>query len=234
MKKKPKHKIILTGGGDSKHFRDIDLKFKSWLPPRCNILLVPLGTNRKNHNYALKRIKSTFKVLKFNNIAVCSDLSNLSWDFLSLFHAVYIDGGNTFTLMHHIQQAKVNKLFKKFLDHGGIINGDSAGAIVLGKKVDSAYFGEVADRNRAGLKDYSGLNFLSHWHIHCHYTEDEKEEIKDYVKSGRKLIALPDNGAVAVHGDKLRVIGKSSIVLYHRNKNIVIKPGKSIDLKSVF
>jgi dipeptidase E len=234
MKKKSIKKIILTGGGESKHFRQVDLIFKSWLPPRCNILLIPVATNRRNHAYSLKRIKQTFKVLNFNNVAVCNDLSTLTWEFLSLFHAVYIDGGNTFTLMSELKINKTKKLLAKFTDNGGIINGDSAGAIVLGKKVDSAYFGEIADRNIAKLKDYNGLNFLSQWYVHCHYDESENPEIKAYVKTGKRLLALADDTAIAMEGDKVVVTGKGSLHLFSGQKYVEVKPGKKIQLSSVF
>lgn len=233
MKNKNENTLILTGGGESKYFKEIDLKFKSLLPSKCNILLIPLASNRKNHSAILKRIKQTFNVLRFNNISICQDLTKINWDYLSLFHAIYIDGGNTFTLMKLLQERKVKSLFRRYLKEGGIINGDSAGAIVLGKKVDSAYFGTSKDKNFAGLKDYTGLNFIFNWYIHCHYDVSEDKQIFDYVKSGKKLIALSEKSAVFIKGNKLKVIGKHSAYIFTKNKKLEIKQNKQIKLNEI-
>jgi peptidase E len=225
------HQFILTGGGDSSCFKLIDLQFKKLLPPQANILLIPVASKRKNHAYCLRRIKYTFKHLKFNKVKLCDDLQTLSWDYLSLFHAIYIDGGNTFLLANYLHQSSLKKLFIKFLDQQGVINADSAGAIVLGKNILTAQIGENPDQMKMKLSHYRGLNLLNGWNVHCHFDpETEREEVLDYSKRFGKTLCLTESTAIFIKNNRGLVIGIGDLYLVSQTKIITIKPGQSFKL----
>ena len=153
-------KLIMTGGGDSDHFKEIDEYFINLLDNDPSLLFIPLAGDEDTWQNGLERIQQTFSTINFNSIEMCLDLAGLDKEYLSRFHAIYIDGGNTFQLMSKIRHTHAYELFHQFLHLGGVINGDSAGAIVLGAHLETAHFGDIGDENEAGIISYQGLNFL--------------------------------------------------------------------------
>lgn len=223
--------IILTGGGDSKYFKSIDRKFKKLMPALSNIMLIPVATNRRNHSYCLKRIKETFDQLKFNKISVCSELDKLKYDTLELHHALYIDGGNTFKLIQSIRNSNFKKLVTKFIAKNGIINADSAGAIVLGKNISTALIGKIADKNSVQINKYQGMNMLYNYSIHCHF--DPKEEMQELLKFSKlkgATLALTEKTAIYLNGRKGEVIGLGHLYIFKNGKLKVIKPKERFNL----
>lgn len=216
----------MTGGGDSEHFSEIDAKFISLFDINPRLLFIPLAGKRNDWDNGLERIKETFSTIKFKKINMCLDLTELTWDSLKMYSAIYIDGGNTFQLMSKIRHTHTFELFHKFLHQGGVINGDSAGAIVLGSHLETAHFGEIPDENEVGIISYQGLNFLGRWAVHCHYEESEDSEIMDFVIDyGFPVIALHETSAVYLHNNLLHVIGKSSVALFNQHGKMVVDPG---------
>lgn len=216
--------IIITGGGDSKYFKQIDRRFKKVLPPLSNIMLIPVATNRRNHSYCLKRIKETFDQLKFNKIDVCSDLKKLDYARLELFHAIYIDGGNTFKLIDEIRKSNFKNNLKKFVLKKGIINADSAGAIILGKNISSAKIGKIADKNTVNISRFQGLNLLYDYSVHCHF--DPEDEMEDLIELSKKtaVIALTEKTAIYLNNKSGEVIGLGSLYIFKNKKVKIIKP----------
>lgn len=228
-------KLILTGGGDSQYFEAIDAHFISLLGSDPSLLFIPLAGDESEWNNGLERIKETFSTISFDRIEMCLDLSQLDWEYLKNFSAIYIDGGNTFDLMDKIHHTHTYELLHRFIHHGGVINGDSAGAIVLGSHLETAHFGETPDVNETDVISYQGLNFLGKWAIHCHYEENENDEILEFVKTyGFPVIALHENSAVFISDREIHVIGENKINLFTFNNIQIIQPSESTLLNHVF
>ena len=224
-------KLILTGGGNSEHFTQIDKHFISLLGETAKLLFIPLAGEESEWSNGLERIQKTFSTIEFDNIEMCLDLSELDWEYLQKFQAIYIDGGNTFDLMDRIHHTHTYELFHRFLHHGGVINGDSAGAIVLGSHLETAHFGDSGDDNDSDVISYQGLNFLGKWAIHCHYNENEDQEIIDFVKEfGFPVIALHENSAVAIENTTIQVIGENSLTIFTDKSVSTVHPGESYKL----
>lgn len=221
-------KLIMTGGGDSRHFLDIDKKFIKLLSNSPALLFIPLAGNKRSWKDSLARIAQTFSTIEFTNIESCSNLHDLTWEYLKNFDAIYIDGGNTFQLMDFIRDTHAFELLHRFIHQGGVINGDSAGAIVLGSHIETAHFGLHGDKNKAGVISYQGLNLLGNWAIHCHYKKSENKEIKKFVKDyGFPVLALHDESSVYINNRRLKVIGKKSVTIFTEKEISVIKNGNS-------
>lgn len=225
-------KLIMTGGGDSEHFEEIDQHFISLLKDDPYLLFIPLAGEPETFNDGLERIQETFSTIHFEKIEMCLDLEELDWEYLQKFDAIYIDGGNTFTLMEEIRNTHFYELLHRFLHHGGVINGDSAGAIILGSHLQTAHFGETPDENETEVISYQGLNLLGNFAIHCHYDSSEENEVRNFVKEyGFPVIALHENTAVSVIDGKLSVIGEAKATIFSLNQTKVVSPGKSFKLK---
>jgi dipeptidase E len=228
--------LIITGGGESTHFHQIDQKFISLLEQnkKSSLLYIPCAVSTDKHSAGLDRIRDVFSSISFERIEMCSDLSQLDWPYLESFGGVYIDGGNTFELMSNIRNTHCFELFHRFLHNGGLINGDSAGAIVLGAHLETAHFGTVGDENDVGVISYQGLGFLGSCSIHCHYNESEDEEILDFSNTyGFQVMALEHNTAVLIQDYRLLVVGDGNLSLFIKGVKSILKPGDSQLLRRV-
>ena len=224
-------KLILTGGGESRHFKTLDQKFISLLGANPSLLFIPLAGDEEHWDDGLTRIMATFSTIKFDNIEMCLDLDSLDWEYLQHFDAIYIDGGNTFQLMSKIRQNHTFELLHRFLHNGGVINGDSAGAIVLGSHLETAHFGEDGDDNETELISYQGLNLLGDVAVHCHYEESEKQQIAGFVEEyGFPVVALGETTGVSIENGLLKVIGHSKADVYFLDKIIELQPGDTLRL----
>ncbi len=228
-------KLIMTGGGDSEHFEAADHYFAELFYEDPHLLFIPLAGDPKNFNDGLERIKETFSTIHFERIEMCLSLADLDWKYLRLFDAIYIDGGNTFTLMEEIRNTHFYELLHQFIHHGGVVNGDSAGAIILGSHLETAHFGDTPDENETDVISYQGLNLLGNYAIHCHYLDCEKTEVQDFVTEyGFPVIALYENTAVSVIDHlqedgrfkrELTVIGDAPAVIFRPHRTLVVRPG---------
>ncbi len=224
-------KLIITGGGESEHFSEIDAHFIQTLGPSPTLLFIPLAGEESTWNDGLTRIQTVFSTIHFDNIEMCVDLAELDWEYLKNFSAIYFDGGNTFDLMDRIRDTHTYELLHRFLNHGGVINGDSAGAIVLGSHLETAHFGESGDENESDVTSYQGLNLLGPWAIHCHYDEKEDQEIIEFSNEfGFPILALHENTAVYIEENKLLVIGEMRACLFKGHKKTILLPGEEFQL----
>ncbi len=151
-----------------------------------------------------------------------TDLYNRKWEDINKYDAVYFGGGNTYYLLNHVKNNKFDKLIKRYYKSGGIIYGGSAGAIILGRDIQTAGFGGDADRNQVGLTDFDGLNLVSGYSIQCHYSTYDDDELINYSKKKKiKVIALPDDTGLMITGKSMKVIGEGSAVLFDNKSRIV-------------
>ncbi len=224
-------KLIMTGGGESEKFKEVDNLFTRLLGERPSLLFIPLAGDEDDWDDAKNRILEVFSTISFDRIDTCTDLHDLEWDYLKTFQAIYIDGGNTFQLMSMIRDTHTYELLHKFLNYGGIINGDSAGAIVLGSHLETAHFGDEPDDNDSEIYSYQGLNLLGKWAIHAHYKESENEEIVEFVKEfGFPVIALHEDSSIYINDRMLKVIGPDKINIFTKEVNLPIFPGQKFFL----
>ncbi len=227
--------LILTGGGDSEHFQEIDQVFIEALPPGARLLFIPLAGEEKDWTNGLERIEETFSTIEFGHIEMCLNLSALDWKTLQHFHAIYIDGGNTFRLMNRIRRTHFYELIHRFLYHGGLVNGDSAGAIILGSHLETAHFGDFGDQNESGIISYQGLNLLGSYAIHCHYEDSEDLEIQEFTQGyGFPVIALHENSAAYINGLELTVVGENKVTIFKDDQIFHVYPGEKVVLGQSF
>lgn len=223
--------LVLTGGGDSKYFQKLDQHFLSMLSEKPALLFIPLAGDSDTFGDSLERVTQTFSTIKFENIEMCLNLKDLNWEYIQNFDAIYIDGGNTFKLMSAIRNTHFYELVHRFINHGGIVNGDSAGAIILGSHLQTAHFGEVGDENLSNLVSYQGLNLLGDMAIHCHFEQSEEQEIREFVREyGFPVIAINEKAGITIEEGILKVFGEGNVCLFDPEEDMLLMPGESIEL----
>ena len=105
---------------------------------------------------------------------------------------IYVCGGNTFHLLHSIQNADapIQQQITAMCDRGGLYIGSSAGAVLVSPTIASA--GEVhPDKNEDGITNLTGLHCIEQ-HIIPHYDQTLDGEIAAF----REKHTLTENDIV--------------------------------------
>ncbi|MBT3586439.1 MAG: type 1 glutamine amidotransferase-like domain-containing protein [Halobacteriovoraceae bacterium] len=194
--------IFLTGGGEQEVFQSLDKVFLNSLPAHSKVAILPHASD--DHQEVLERIEDYFShknVSKFELVITPSE-SLLDYD------AIMIEGGNTFDLIREVRDSAFFDLLLAFHKSGKTIYADSAGAIVLGSDVHTAFLGDDGDEDQLKLQDYRGLDIIHPWCLHAHATSAEHDALQDLLyDQGNPILALAENTGIKIDGDELEVFG---------------------------
>lgn len=124
---------------------------------------------------------------------------------------IYIEGGNTYVLLHFIKKLKLHSKFKKFIKTKTLV-GMSAGAIIQTPNINLAgipYFN--ADENFMNVKNKSALNLVN-FEVFPHFDIRDKKEINELTKysktNKREIMLIPDGTHIVLQGKFKKVVGK--------------------------
>jgi len=196
-------RLFLSGGGDEQQTFELDELF---LKDVKTILYIPVAWPNEDFDSCLKWFTTAMEQHKKVKIEMLTDL-NKSPD-LADYDAVYIGGGNTFKLLKKIRESSFDKKLSEYYHSGGTVYGGSAGAIIWGNDINIASICMDADVNLVGLKDTRGFDVLNGIDVQCHYEQDQAQEHQQYIeKSGRNVIAIPEESALLVSDAGAMVIG---------------------------
>lgn len=123
---------------------------------------------------------------------------------------IYVCGGNTFHLLHSVQQMSVSirDQIAAMCAQGGLYVGSSAGSILVTPSIISA--GEVhPDKNSDGVTDFQAFGFIKR-HVIPHYTESMDKEIQKFCI--RHTLSL-DQVVLLRNGEGLYVDKNEGIVV---------------------
>ena len=153
---------------------------------KCKILYIP------NENATIEKIKSNKYYdrlqeygFKRENIYVFNyeepnKFKNLNID------AIYIGGGNTFSMLKILKDTKFDKEIIKYVKNGVTYIGGSAGAHIVTKNIKHVL---PFDNNSVGLNDYNGLGLFDGI-LFCHYTYDRKKYVDDCKKRNKYNVSI--------------------------------------------
>lgn len=223
--------IYLTGGGDQEYFKEIDRYFISQIPKPGKVLVVPFAAEDSEYQDVKERLEDVFLGNYIKEVGLLSKPRALTQQELDTYHAIYIEGGNTFKL---IQAVRENSLFNSLLDFSKLdkpIYADSAGAILLGADTETAFLGDEPDSDEEKLQSYRGLDIIPPWSIHAHYEPYEDEALTQLVyDKANPIIALPEEGGVLIEGDSIFSMGQSPVCLFTFSGKEIIQPGEKFSL----
>ena len=193
--------LILSGGTGNDNEKSLNSLFLK-LTDKKPILYIPLARETMDYSECYEWISSQ---LPNQEIDMLFSFSEQVID-LKKYSGIYIGGGNTFKLL---KELKENGFDEKLINFNGVIFGGSAGAIIWGKDISNAAWGEIKDKNKVKLKDLSGFNKIQGHNIRAHYIRKESKDIKNYVKKTKTpIIALPEDSGIYVKDGKIKNIGE--------------------------
>lgn len=204
-------KLLLSGGGDEKQSLKMNAFFASINNKAKPLLYIPLAGDPEYRSYeaCLDYVKRVFNPLGIDRIMMWTELDNKTIEQLMDFSAVYLSGGSAEKLLSHFG-VHFRRILELYFLNGGTIYGQSAGAIVLGKKTNVLNQMEV---------DLDGLNLVSDYSLSCHYQKEHKSLITRYVKSNnQKVIALPEGTALyQTQEEMFQVVGNDPALVFDQN-----------------
>ncbi len=202
-------KIALAGGGGAKDSLLIDEVFASWIEPNKKILFLPLALRGiRPFDDCLTWIKATFLPLNITNIEMWTDLSEHQGNELFEFAAVYIGGGNTYSLLGQILECGFDRHLVDYVSHGGDIYGGSAGAALLGKDIRTV---SHIDHNNIGLAEIKGLNLVKDYAVWVHYQPQDDELIYEYQgKYNQSVLAISERSGIILDSFDMHSVGYES------------------------
>lgn len=172
-------RIALAGGGDARDSRRLDEVFAGWLGPHSRLLYLPLALRGVGSFQAgLEWLTDTLAPWHIRAIKMWTDLSKHQAAELERFDAVYVGGGNTFSLMAQIYRNGFDQPLRDFVRAGHCIYGGSAGAIMLGRDIRTA---RHLDSNEVGLVETGCLNLARGLTVWPHYLPSDDALIEAYV-----------------------------------------------------
>lgn len=206
--------LYLTGGGDQENFTTLDGHFLNALPQDAKLLVLPWAVDPEDYQDVLERLEECFHHKRVSKIDLAQSPEDLTLDFLLQYEALIIEGGNTFQLIKTVRQTNAFTLIKDYYQKGKMIYADSAGAIILGEDVQTAFLGDDADEDHESLQDYRGIGVAQSWTIHAHYEADDFDNLNDLLyDKGHPIIALPEEGGILIRDNTIYPMGSSPIDL---------------------
>ncbi len=205
--------IYLSGGGNAKDSFFLDKHFINSLINK-KVLYVPVAITRDKigyeecYDWIINTLTSHSK--DFVDITMWLDIKNKTLKDIIEYDAVYLGGGNTYKLLEEIYNTKFNQVIIKYLNKDKIIYGGSAGAIIMGKNIDT-----VIGENDKNYKYNSGLSLLGNYSVIGHYKKDDNGNIFNYISRYKNpVIALPEKSGIVIQNKIATVIGYEPVVIF--------------------
>jgi len=119
---------------------------------------------------------------------------------------IYVQGGNTFYLLHHARKSGFDKIVKKLIEQGTVYIGVSAGSILVSPTIQVAAW-KGGDVNEVGITDLTSLCLVD-FDVFVHYNQSHDEIIKEALLTTKYPLKIIDNNqAVFVRDDIVKVVG---------------------------
>jgi dipeptidase E len=205
--------IYLSGGGNEEQSFPLDKFFFETFPKNGNFLYIPVAL-RGNKLYSTAHLWMK-KVLELHNrndvqFEVADDLAKYQHKDLKKFDAIYIGGGNTWNLMQELRDSDFSQNLVSYIKNGGVVYGGSAGAIVLGKNIDTH-----DDENKINVKDTTGFNLLGDYSVACHYTDEQERPFREWAVSHKSSIVCLSEETGLIFGDNsVLCVGTKPCIIY--------------------
>lgn len=136
--------------------------------------------------------------------------------YLGRIDVIYADCGNSYSLRHHLRNSGGDQLVYDALDAGAIYVGVSAGSIVAGQTIQTAFWKDWDDRTAQGTisvnwKDKelargldlgNGRSFFPHANGHCTCDCWQEFQAWKHGHTDHEVIKMADGDGFIIDGDK--------------------------------
>ncbi len=201
------------------------------MPKNGHFLYVPIALrNSKLYPTAHLWIKDMVELHERGDVQfeTVDALSKYDLETLKEFDAIFIGGGNTWSLIQEIKNSGFAEILIQYIECGGQVYGGSAGAIIMGNRIDTH-----DDENNMGLNDVSGFNLLNNFSIACHFKNEQNDRFKAWAMNNNlPIICLPEETGLIIENRIVLCVGTKPCSIYFANGTKKhIDPEESFDLQ---
>lgn len=227
---KENNRIYLSGGGNEKQSFPLDKFFFDTLPKNGRFLYIPIALRgHKLYSTAHLWMKNITELHERTDIQfeTVDDPSKYNLEVIKEFDGIYIGGGNTWSLIQEIRESGFADVLIQYIEAGGQVYGGSAGAIIMGKRIDTH-----DDGNKIGLQDVSGFNLLNNFSVACHFKDEQNDRFKAWVSNHNlPIVCLPEETGLVIESGVALCVGTKPCVIYFSNgTKKEVSPEESFDL----
>lgn len=215
-------KIVFGGGGEPDDEHEVLKTFAEWVHE--DVLYVPIAMDPPYEPLLTWAVEALGSV-GIRDIAMASS-PDLLVDQLATSQGAFIGGGNVYSLLHRLRSTQADRRLRAFVEGGHPVYGGSAGALILGRDIDTA---RHVDPNDVGLVDTTGLDLALGYALWCHYVVGDDPLIHDYVEeTGNAVLAIPERGGVARNAQAIRVLGPEPSRFFGIGRSGWLQPGDAV------
>ena len=227
---KENNRIYLSGGGNEKQSFPLDKFFFDTLPKNGRFLYIPIALRgHKLYSTAHLWMKNITELHERTDVQfeTVDDPSKYNLEVIKEFDGIYIGGGNTWSLIQEIRESGFVDVLIQYIEAGGQVYGGSAGAIIMGKRIDTH-----DDENKIGLQDVSGFNLLNNFSVACHFKDEQNDRFKAWVSDHNlPIVCLPEETGLVIESGVALCVGTKPCVIYFSNgTKKEVSPEESFDL----
>jgi len=213
---KENNKIYLSGGGNEKQSFPLDKFFFNTLSKNGRFLYLPIALRgHKLYSTVNSWMKNIIEIHKRTDVQfeTSDDLSKYNFETLKEFDGIYIGGGNTWSLIQEVKNSGFADILIQYIKTGGQVYGGSAGAIIMGKKINTH-----DDENKSGVQNIFGLNLLSNYSVACHFKNKQNKRFKLWaMENALPIICLPEETGLAIKNNTAQCVGTKPCIIYFAN-----------------
>lgn len=210
---KENNRIYLSGGGNEKQSFPLDKFFFDTLPKNGRFLYMPLALRgHKFYPTAHLWMKGITELhdrsdLQFETV---DDPSQYDLEALKEFSGIYIGGGNAWSLIQELRDSGFSDILIQYIQAGGQLYGGSAGAIIMGKRIDTH-----DDENKIDLQDVSGFDLLNNFSVACHFKDEQNDRFKKWsIDNNLPIICLPEESGLVIEKGVAFCAGTLPCIIY--------------------
>ena len=217
--------LFLAGGGDPPESVDIDMAFDEAAGAGPILFLVDAAVpEMMSRDDAVKWLMSG-PIYRRRKIIAPKDSSLLRETDLAEIAGIYIMGGNTFKLLDSVRRFGLMPPLRKFIERGRPVLGLSAGAIILGKTIETASVGKEGDINAVGLQEFDGFDYFAGRLIMTHFADTDRNELIDLARKGAtQIICIREDAGAIWNGATLTAVGDSPVEIITAQEQILVQP----------
>lgn len=207
------HELYLSGGGDENQSSPLDSFFFKNLPVNGKFLYIPIAL-RGNKRYETTSLWME-KVIALHQredvtFELWDSINGKCYTDIARFDAVYIGGGNTWCLMKELKAMHFDKAIDTFLKEKGPVYGGSAGAIIMGKRIDTH-----DDENNVEWVDMNGFGLINDYSIACHFDAEQSERFREWSLSHQlPILCLSEETGLVITESDMHCVGTKPCFIY--------------------
>ena len=217
-------RVYLGGGGTP---GDEAAVWSLFLRPARRVVCWPWSLPSSQQEMAELWLRRALARYDVPRVELWHDVADHTVDELDADDVVFVLGGNTFDLLHHLQTRDALDLAPEHVRRGGVFFGSSAGAVLAGADIAVAGF---ADPNDAGVTDTRGLGLLGDAIVRPHHTADDRDECWSWAEHGFTVLGIPERAGLSVVDGVARNAGPADVDVVRATGLKVLTPGDFVRL----